>query len=164
LAFLFEENFSSTHIGVTHMNATIVNNYFASLEKLLKAGTEYAKAVKSLIPEYAKASPEEKDAIRNRVAQVIGKMYGVKPKIMERGSNKGLLGFDQYGSKAESSARAFMRDNFKVTAKKKATATPKVSPKVDEAEALLKQLYSLSKKDQARFDVLYTNDKKASRK
>ena len=146
------------------MNATIVNNYFKALEALLTAGTTYAKAVKALIPEYAKASPEDKDAIRNRVAQVIGKMYGVKPKLMEKGSNKGLLGFDQHGSTAEKNARAFMRDNFKVTAKKKATATPKVSPKVDAAEALLKQLYSLSKKDQARFDVLYTNDKKASRK
>ena len=141
------------------MNATIVNNYFASLEALLKAGSDYAKAVKSLIPEFNKASPEEKDAIRNRVAQVIGKKYGVKPKLMERGSNKGLLGFDQYGSKAESSARAFMRDNFKVTTKKKAS-TPKVNAKVDEAEALLKQLYSLDKKIQARFDTLYMNDRR----
>jgi hypothetical protein len=146
------------------MNATIVKQYFDSLERLLKAGADYAKAVKALIPEYNKASPEEKDAIRNRVAQAVGAKYGVKPKLMEKGSNKGLLGFDQYGSQSEKNARAFMRDNFKVTAKKKATATPKVSPKVDEAEALLKQLYSLSKKDQARFDVLYTNDKKASRK
>jgi len=164
LAFSFEENFSLTNLGATHMNATIVNNYFKALEALLTAGTTYAQAVKALIPEYAKANDEDKKAIRNRVAQVIGKKYGVKPKLMEKGSNKGLLGFDQHGSKAESSARAFMRDNFKVTAKKKATTTPKVSTQVDEAEALLKQLYSLSKKDQARFDVIYTNDKKASRK
>ena len=133
------------------MNATIVNNYFKALEALLTAGTTYAKAVKALIPEYNKASPEEKDAIRNRVAQVIGKKYGVKPKLMESGSNKGLLGFDQYGSKAESSARAFMRDNFKVTAKKKVTATPKVSHKVDKVEEALALVESLTKAQQAVF-------------
>ena len=145
-----------------HMNQSIVNKYFEALEALLTAGTTYAKAVKALIPEFAKASPEEKDAIRNRVAQVIGKMYGVKPKVMEKGINKGLLGFDAHGSKAESNARDFMRDNFKITKKVVGKSpTKKVSAKVDEAEELLKQLYSLSKKDQARFDVLYTNDKKA---
>ena len=134
------------------MNATIVNNYFASLEKLLKAGTEYAKAVKALIPEYAKASPEEKDAIRNRVAQAVGAKYGVKPKLMEKGSNKGLLGFDQYGSQAEKNARAFMRDNFKVTkVVKGGKKTTKLSPKVDKVEQALTLVESLSKAEQAKF-------------
>lgn len=134
------------------MNATIVNNYFKALEALLTAGTTYAKAVKALIPEYNKASDEDKKAIRNRVAQVIGQKYGVKPKLMEKGSNKGLLGFDQHGSTAESSARAFMRDNFKVTPKKKkATATPKASPKVDKVEQALALVESLSKAEQAKF-------------
>lgn len=131
------------------MNATIVNNYFKALEALLTAGTTYAQAVKALIPEYAKANDEDKKAIRNRVAQVIGKKYGVKPKLMEKGSNKGLLGFDQHGSTAESSARAFMRDNFKVTAKKKATT--KVSKKVDKVEQALVLVESLSKAEQAKF-------------
>jgi hypothetical protein len=134
------------------MNATIVKQYFDSLEKLLKAGADYAKAVKALIPEYNKASPEEKDAIRNRVAQVIGAKYGVKPKLMEKGSNKGLLGFDQYGSKAESSARAFMRDNFKVTkVVKGGKKTTKLSPKVDKVEQALALVESLSKAEQAKF-------------
>jgi hypothetical protein len=134
------------------MNATIVNNYFKALEALLTAGTTYAQAVKALIPEYAKANDEDKKAIRNRVAQVIGKKYGVKPKLMEKGSNKGLLGFDQHGSKAESSARAFMRDNFKVTPKKKATATSStVSKKVDKVEQALALVESLTKAEQAKF-------------
>jgi len=141
------------------MNATIVSNYFASLEALLTAGTTYAKAVKALIPEYNKATEEDKKAIRNRVAQVIGKKYGVKPKVMEKGINKGSLGFDAHGSKEESNARDFMRDNFKITkvvvGKK---PTTKISPKVDEAEALLKQLYSLDKKIQARFIALLKKD------
>jgi hypothetical protein len=144
------------------MNQSIVNNYFKALEALLSAGATYAQALHELKAEYDKAKPAEQTEIRNRVAQVIGKKYGVKPKIMEKGINKGLLGFNAHGSKEESNARDFMRDNFAITKKvvgKKPTT--KVSAKVDEAEELLKQLYSLSKKDQARFDVLYTNDKKA---
>ena len=134
------------------MNASIVNKYFVALEALLTAGTTYAQAVKALIPEFAKASPEEKNAIRNRVAELIGKKYGVKPKIMEKGDNKGLLGFDQHGSKAESSARTFMKDNFKITKKKKASATSSTTrKKVDKVEQALALVESLTKAEQAKF-------------
>ena len=134
------------------MNATIVSSYFNALEALLLAGTTYAKAVKALIPEYNKANDEDKKAIRNRVAQVIGKKYGVKPKLMEKGINKGVLGFDQHGSEAESSARAFMRNNFKVTkVVKGGKKTTKVSPKVDKVEQALVLVESLSKAEQAKF-------------
>ena len=134
------------------MNQAIVNKYFVALEALLTAGTTYAQAVKALIPEYNKASPEDRDAIRNRVAQVIGKKYGVKPKVMEKGINKGLLGFDAHGSKAESNARDFMRDNFtitKVVVGKKPTT--KVSKKVDRVEQALALVESLTKAEQAKF-------------
>jgi hypothetical protein len=134
------------------MNQAIVNKYFVALEALLTAGTTYAQAVKALIPEYNKASPEDRDAIRNRVAQVIGKKYGVKPKVMEKGINKGLLGFDAHGSKAESNARDFMRDNFsitKVVVGKKPTT--KTSTKVDKVEQALALVESLSKAEQAKF-------------
>jgi hypothetical protein len=134
------------------MNATIVNNYFKALEALLTAGTTYAQAIKALIPEYNKASPEDKDAIRNRVAQVIGKKYGVKPKVMEKGINKGLLGFDAHGSKAESNARDFMRDNFsitKVVVGKKPTT--KGSAQVDVVEKALELVESMTKAQQDKF-------------
>jgi hypothetical protein len=134
------------------MNQAIVNKYFVALEALLTAGTTYAQAVKALIPEYNKASPEDRDAIRNRVAQVIGKKYGVKPKIMEKGINKGLLGFNAHGSKAESNARDFMRDNFsltKVVVGKKPTT--KVSKKVDKVEVALELVESMTKAEQDKF-------------
>ena len=135
------------------MNQAIVNKYFVALEALLTAGTTYAQAVKALIPEYNKASPEDKKAIRNRVAQVIGKKYGVKPKIMEKGINKGLLGFDAHGSKAESNAREFMKDNFVVTKKVvgKSPTKKAVSKKVDKVEQALELVESLSKAEQDRF-------------
>jgi hypothetical protein len=135
------------------MNQAIVNKYFVALEALLTAGTTYAQAVKALIPEYNKASPEDKKAIRNRVAQVIGKKYGVKPKIMEKGINKGLLGFDAHGSKAESNARDFMKDNFVVTKKVvgKSPTKKAVSKQVDKVEQALELVESLSKAQQAVF-------------
>ena len=136
------------------MNQAIVNKYFVALEALLTAGTTYAQAVKALIPEYNKASPEDRDAIRNRVAQVIGKKYGVKPKVMEKGINKGLLGFDAHGSKAESNARDFMRDNFtitKVVVGKKPTTKPKGSAQVDVVEKALELVESMTKAQQDKF-------------
>ena len=134
------------------MNQAIVNQYFKALEALLLAGTTYAKAVKALIPEYNKASPEDRDAIRNRVAQVIGKMYGVKPKVMEKGINKGLLGFDAHGSKAESNARDFMRDNFSITKKVVGKSpTKKVSTQKDIVEQALTLVESMTKAQQEKF-------------
>jgi hypothetical protein len=45
-----------------------------------------------------------------------------------------------------------MRDNFKVTAKKKATATSsKVSKQIDKVEQALALVESLSKAEQAKF-------------
>jgi len=134
------------------MNQSIVNQYFKALEALLIAGANYAQAIKALVPEYAKASPEDRNAIRNRVAQLIGKKYGVKPKIMEKGIHKGLLGFNAHGSKAESNARDFMRDNFavtKVVVGKKPTT--KTSTKVDKVEQALALVESLTKAQQAVF-------------
>ena len=144
------------------MNQTIVNNYFVALENLINAGTTYAKAVKALIPEYKKATKQEQDEIRNRVAKLIGKKYGVKPKVMEKGINKGLLGFNAHGTQAESNARDFMRDNFNVSkpvvGKKPTTKTTR--PSVDPVEQLLTQFYAMSKRDQARFDMLRAKDAK----
>ena len=147
-------------------NQAVVNQFFSALEKFITAGTEYGLALKKLAPLYNKAKPAEQIEIRNRVVEVVGKKYGAKPYLIEHGAYKGSLGFDSRGDDAQRKARAFLRNNFnvKVVVDKSSTRKTKVSPKVDEAEELLKKLYSLSKKVQARFDVLYTNDKKASRK
>ena len=145
------------------MNQSVITQFFSSLEKFITAGTEYGLALKRLAPLYNKAKPAEQIEIRNRVVQLVGKKYGAKPIMLEAGAYKGSLGFDSRGDDAQRKARAFLRNNFnvKVVVDKSSTPKAKVSAQVDEAEALLKQLYSLSKKVQARFDVLYTNDKKA---
>ena len=91
----------------------------------------------------------------------IGKYKKVKPKRLEKGAYKGYLGFDAHGSDAENQARTMLQYYFPSKPKQSnGSAQPQVSKQVDKVEELLKQLYSLSKKDQARFDVLYHNDKK----
>jgi hypothetical protein len=144
------------------LNNPIVAQYFVTLEQLLNAGTTHAKAVKALIPVFNKASKEDQDIIRNKVAEIIGSKYGVKPKVMEKGINKGLLGFNAHGTQAESNARDFMRDNFSVSkpvvGKKPTTKTTRKS--VDKVEQLLTQFYAMSKRDQARFDSLRAKDAK----
>ena len=47
--------------------------------------------------------------------------------------------------------------------KDSATSSTTVSAKVDEAEACLKMFYAMSKKDQARFDMLRAKDGKGSK-
>jgi hypothetical protein len=143
------------------LNQVVVNQFFSSLEKFITAGTEYGEALKKLAPLYNKAKPAEQIEIRNRVVQLVGKKYGAKPTMLEAGAYKGSLGFDSRGDDAQRKARAFLRNNFNVKVAVDKSSTPKVSAQIDEANELLKKLYSLSKKDQARFDVLYTNDKKA---
>lgn len=145
---------------MSSVNQVVVNQFFSSLEKFITAGTEYGLALKKLAPLYNKAKPAEQIEIRNRVVQVVGKKYGATPMLLEAGAYKGSLGFDSRGDDAQRKARAFLRNNFnvKVVVDKSSTPKPKVSAKVDEAEALLKQLYSLDKKVQSRFLALLKQD------
>lgn len=103
-------------------------------------------------PLYDKASIEEQLATRIKFAELIGKENGIKP-IM---NNRGDVGFDRNTKKGDA-ARNMLKYYFP-SKPKQTTPTKKVSKQVDEAEALLKQLYSLDKKGQARFIKLLEQD------
>jgi hypothetical protein len=89
-----------------------VSNFLNKFELLIEATTSYQQALKELTPLFNKAKPAEQIEIRNSVATLIGVKYGVVPKVMEQGANKGLLGFDSHGSKAEQNARDILRKGF----------------------------------------------------
>ena len=131
----------------------VVSHFLSQLENLINANNTYQQALKELTPLYNKAKPTEQAEIRNSVATLIGVKYGVVPKIMEQGANKGLLGFDAHGSKAESNARDFMRDNFNVSkpvvGKKPTKKTTRKS--VDKVSKLVAEYESLSKVERRRF-------------
>ena len=143
----------------------VVQNLCTKLQAHLDSGDALKVAIAKVKPEYNKASPEIQIEMRNEIAKVIGKYKGIKPKVMEKGDYKGYLGFDAHGSEEENQARSMLGYYFPAKKKKaKPSSTQQVAKQVDDVEAILAMLYKLSAKEQARFDVLYTKDKKAKRK
>ena len=143
----------------------VVQNLCTKLQAHLDSGDALKVAIAKVKPEYNKASPEIQIEMRNEIAKVIGKYKGIKPKVMEKGDYKGYLGFDAHGTEEENQARSMLGYYFPAKKKKaKPSSEQPVAKQVDEVEAILAMLYKLSAKEQARFDVLYTKDKKAKRK
>jgi septum formation topological specificity factor MinE len=140
----------------------VVQNLCTKLQAHLDSGDALKVAIAKVKPEYNKASPEIQIEMRNEIAKVIGKYKGIKPKVMEKGDYKGYLGFDAHGSEEENQARSMLGYYFPAKKKKaKPSSTQQVAKQVDDVEAILAMLYKLSAKEQQRFDVLYTKDKKA---
>lgn len=137
----------------------VVQNFCTKLEAHINSGMELRKALKAVVPIYNQATPEQQVAMRDEVALLIGRLKGVKPKRLEKGTFKGYLGFDAHGSENENQARVMLQYYFPATIKpKKASSQQQVSKQVDEVEELLKKLYALSKPQQQRFRKLYLND------
>ena len=137
----------------------VVQNFCTKLEAHIKSGMELRKALQAVVPIYNQATPEQQIAMRDEVAQLIGRLKGVKPKRLEKGSFKGHLGFDAHGSENENQARVMLQYYFPIgIKKKKGSSQQQVSKQVDEVEELLKKLYALSKPQQQRFRKLYLND------
>ena len=140
----------------------VVQNFCTTLEGFIKKGFELKKALEAVVPIYNRATTEQQVEMRDEVAKLIGRLKGVKPKRLEKGAYKGYLGFDAYGTAEENQAREWLGRYFPISVKKKkGSSSQPVAKQVDDAEELLKKLYALPKKVQARFDVLYTQDKKA---
>ena len=87
----------------------VVQNYCTKLEAFIKSGMELRKAMKALMPVFNKATVEQQLAIRSEVATLIGRLKGIKPKLMEKGAYKGSLGFDAHGTEIENQARVMMQ-------------------------------------------------------
>jgi hypothetical protein len=136
----------------------VVQNYCTKLEAHIKSGMELRKALQSLVPIYNKATVEQQVAIRNEVVTLIGKLKGVKPKLMEKGLYKGSLGFDAHGTEVENQARVMVQTYLPSKPKKPKSSKQPIAKQVDAVEALLATLYKLSTKEQQRFRKLYMND------
>ena len=140
------------------VHKAVVQNYCTKLEAHIKSGMELRKALQSLVPVFNKATVEEQLAIRNEVVTLIGKLKGVKPKLMEKGSYKGSLGFDAHGTEIENQARVMVQTYLPSKPKKPKGSAQQVAKQVDAVEVLLAKLYELSKVEQQRFRKLYLND------
>ena len=130
-----------------------VTNYINAIANHIKAGKTLRQALDDLKPIYNKATFEAQQAIKLQVAQLIGKEYGVKPVM----TNRGLVSFDRTTKKGDA-ARKLLAYYFPTTLKTK--AKPKVSKQQDVVESLLHKVYELSKSDRARFIKLILADRK----
>ena len=144
----------------------VVQNFCTKLEGFIKQGYELRKALQAVVPVYNQATTEQQIEMRDKVAELIGRLKGVKPKRLEKGAYKGYLGFDAHGSDAENQARTMLQYYLpiKIVPKGKKGSPQPVAKQVDEVTELLKKLYSLSKKEQERFHLAYSNDRKARAK
>lgn len=144
----------------------VVQNFCTELEGFIKKGFELRKALNAVVPVYNRATPEQQIEMRDEVAKLIGRIKGVKPKRLESGAYKGHLGFDAHGTDAENQARTMLQYYFpiKIVPKGKKGSQQPVAKQVDEVTELLKKLYALSKKEQERFHLAYSNDRKARAK
>lgn len=150
---------------VNNSHKAVVQNFCTKLQAHLDSGDELRKALLKVKPIFDSAKREQQIAMRDPVAILIGKYKKVKPILLEKGAYKGYLGFDAHGSAEENQARTMLQYYFPSKPKKaKGSSEQQVSKQVDEVEAILKQIYALPKKEQARFDVLYMNDRKARAK
>jgi hypothetical protein len=106
-----------------------LNNVATSIDNLIKASKAWKAELAKFKPIYDKATPDEQVEIRNFVATLIGKHYGVKPILLKTG----LLGFER--SSAESKA---LRRLFPVDRVSTSTSSKQVDPIVKRANKLKK--------------------------
>jgi hypothetical protein len=121
------------------MKATIVNQLnklLASITALHNANLDHKAELEKLKPLYDKATPDEQAIIRNAVAQLIGRLYKVKPIMLKTGT----LGFDRTSSASKALRRALPVDKLSTKKPKKTTrkATDPVSQLVTKYESLSK--------------------------
>jgi hypothetical protein len=130
-----------------------INTYLNAVSAHIKAGKTLRQALEELKPVYNKATFDAQQAIKLQVAQLVGKEYGVKPVM----TNRGLVSFDRTTKKGDA-ARKLLSYYFPTTLKAK--AKPKVSKQTDVVEQLLAKVYALPKQDRARFIALIKQDSK----
>jgi len=134
---------------------TLTNTLLNAINKHLEAGKTLRQALDAIKPEYNKASVAEQVEIQQQVAELIGKEYGIKPII----TNRGTVGFDRK-TKAGNQARSMYLYYFPTKTMQPKKASTKTSNSIDPVEDLIAKYYALSKKDQSRFDKLLANDKR----
>jgi len=138
----------------------LVQSYLDALNTLLKAGESFRVAYANLVPVYNKMSIKEQVEVRNSVATLVGVRYGVAPRLMKQGINKGCLGFDQHSKdKREQNAREALRYWFPVSKSEvKSTSVKKASKAtpVDKLTSKVKAFVKSAKKSeiQQRIDLL----------
>ena len=124
---------------------TAVRNHLASEIDL---GEAYAKAQ----PIIARMKPAERTVwFHTNIAPLVAQAYAVELVMTRNGTTS-------FNDKKSGKRHDTALSKFRYVTQIKLESKTKVSKQKDEAEALLKQLYSLNKKDQVRFIELLEQD------
>ena len=86
---------------------SVVQFFLNKLEQFITSGMQYQEALNKLKPEYDKATPMQQKEIRNAVATLIGVKYKEVPILIEKGANKGTLGFERGSAASKALRRLF---------------------------------------------------------
>lgn len=86
---------------------SVVQFFLNKLEQFITSGMQYQEALNKLKPEYDKATPLQQKEIRNAVATLIGVKYKEVPILIEKGANKGTLGFERGSAASKALRRLF---------------------------------------------------------
>ena len=108
---------------------------------LHKAGSEWKKELTRFKPMYDNAPPAVQVEIRNHVATLVGKLYGVKPTLLKTG----VLGFDRLSGASKALRRLFPVDKLSTTSSKQVdrVALRATALKKDFTKAELRKLVKL---------------------
>lgn len=118
---------------------TQLNKLLASITALHEASQDYKAELNKFKPLYDSATPSEQVEIRNAVAQLIGKLYKVKPIMLKTGT----LGFERTSPASKALRRTLPVDKL---------STKKTTRKaVDPVQALVAKFKALGAVERKRF-------------
>jgi hypothetical protein len=127
------------------MNAT--TTYLKAIDSHIKSRIEISEAQAKFVVAYNSMTKGEQGIARNAIAQRISERTGVKPVVMTKGANKGLLGFTakRSGGSDESEAARKMFEYYTPKVVVEKSSTKKTTRKsVDPVSALLEKFQSLT--------------------
>ena len=135
---------ATDYIKELQMKATTqqqLNKLLASITALHNASKDYKAELDKFKPLYDSATPDEQKVIRNAVAQLVGKLYAVKPIMLKTGT----LGFERTSPASKALRRVLPVD--KLSTKPSKTTRKSVDP----VQVLANKFAKLSKVEQRRF-------------
>ena len=130
-----------------------LTNYINAVSNHLASDIDLGDALRKAQPIIMKMKPTERTVwFHTNIAPLVAQAYKVEL-VMTR---NGTTSFnDKQGKRADTALSKF---RYVTQIQLSTTSSTKVSKKVDEAEVLLKKLYSMDKKAQARFIKLLEQD------
>ena len=132
-----------------------LTNYINAVASHLASDIDLGKALTDAKPHIERMKPTERTVwFHTNIAPLVAKSYKVELVTTRNGTTS----FNNKDGKRADTALSKFRYVTQITLSTTSSTTGKVSKQVDEAEALLKKLYSMDKKVQARFIALLKKD------